>query len=135
MTIDLDEGAERDDLAHIDLLIPTIRLHGISELPSNAPDDLTEFPDRGVRGRHVFPSRGARRSADALWNQSIWNGSLIAAVTARELLIIKPHRQAVKESGPFLFFESRSSDASGHCGKDQVVSHEQMNAEGIGPEK
>ena len=35
MTIDLDEGAERDDLAHPHLLTPTMRLHGIAEILAN----------------------------------------------------------------------------------------------------
>lgn len=32
MTIDLDEGAERDDLAHSHLLTPTKRLHAIAQI-------------------------------------------------------------------------------------------------------
>ena len=32
MTIDLDEGAERDDLAHAHLLTPTRRLHTIAQI-------------------------------------------------------------------------------------------------------
>ncbi len=32
MTIDLDEGAERDDLAHAKLLTPTKRLHIIAQI-------------------------------------------------------------------------------------------------------
>lgn len=32
MTIDLDEGAERDDLAHPHLLTPTKRLHAIAQI-------------------------------------------------------------------------------------------------------
>jgi hypothetical protein len=35
MTIDLDEGAERDDLAHPHLLTPTKRLHTIAEILAN----------------------------------------------------------------------------------------------------
>lgn len=35
MTIDLDEGAERDDLAHAHLLTPTRRLRTIAEILAN----------------------------------------------------------------------------------------------------
>lgn len=35
MTIDLDEGAERGDLAHPHLLTPTKRLHTIAEILAN----------------------------------------------------------------------------------------------------
>lgn len=35
MTIDLDQGAERDDLAHPHLLTPTKRLHTIAEILAN----------------------------------------------------------------------------------------------------
>lgn len=35
MTIDLDEGAERDDLTHPHLLTPTKRLHAVAQALAN----------------------------------------------------------------------------------------------------
>ncbi|MDX2146533.1 MAG: hypothetical protein SFZ23_03335 [Planctomycetota bacterium] len=37
MTIDLDQGAERDDLAHSHRLTPTKRLHTLAELLAGYP--------------------------------------------------------------------------------------------------
>jgi hypothetical protein len=64
MTIDLDERAERDELAHPHLLTPTKRLHAIAEILANGIHRQREDARRMGESGHI--SAPSEREEDGL---------------------------------------------------------------------